>query len=494
DPVDGQGQIKWKTGDQIRIYNGNGENAVFTLKSGANTTDGTFTYAGEFDMVPPYLALYPSTAMMNDADDVIFEVPAVQNLTEPGTFANGANPMLASGTDDNLYFQNLCGGLGIRLYGDAHVSSITILGYPSEKLNGQFAVFDEGLETSHCDGDNLVTLTCDVTLSPTDTTDFYAVLPVGVLHYGVIVEIYDGETMIGQIPLPEGNAAQVERNTIKSFRPVKLTTVPEGAINGLFTINANGDQVYFSKGNLQYTQSTQTWSFMEHQYDMVETEGQDVGENYSNQDIISLFGFGTSGYAHGARCWEPWRTKLSNNWYYVYGQWYYNLYDQTGQADWGYNAISNGGNQEGMWRTLTKSEWEYVIDGRTGIRTAHATVNGICGAILLPDDWDASTYNLNNTNPPAGGASFNDNTITASEWANSFEANGAVFLPAAGSRYETSLDQVNSIGEYWAASSHESEYNSSFAYIIHFDLYNAIYSTYTWRSVGTSVRLVRDVE
>ncbi|MBR5082108.1 MAG: hypothetical protein IKX35_06685, partial [Bacteroidales bacterium] len=40
DPVDGQGQIKWKTGDQIRIYNGNGENAVFTLKSGANTTDG----------------------------------------------------------------------------------------------------------------------------------------------------------------------------------------------------------------------------------------------------------------------------------------------------------------------------------------------------------------------------------------------------------------------------------------------------------------------
>ena len=27
-------------------------------------------------------------------------------------------------------------------------------------------------------------------------------------------------------------------------------TAPEGAINGLFTINENGDQVYFSQGNL----------------------------------------------------------------------------------------------------------------------------------------------------------------------------------------------------------------------------------------------------
>ena len=227
EPDGNQGYVKWMAGDQIRIYNGNGENAVFTLKSGANTTNGTFAYAGEFDMVPPYLAVYPSTAMMNDADDVIFEVPAVQNLTEPGTFANGANPMLAFDTDEDLDFQNLCGGLGIRLYGNAHVSSITILGYPREKLNGQFAVFDEGLETSPCDGDNLVTLTCDVTLSPTDTTNFYVVLPVGVLHYGVIVDIYDGETMIGEIPLPEGNAAQVERNTIKSFRPVEIT-MPEG--------------------------------------------------------------------------------------------------------------------------------------------------------------------------------------------------------------------------------------------------------------------------
>ena len=226
DPVDGQGQIKWKAGDQIRIYNGNGESAVFTLQSGANTTNGTFTYANEFDMVPPFTAVYPHTATMNDADMVVFEVPAVQNLTETGTFANGANPMLAYGTDDNLYFKNLCGGLGVRLYGDAHVSSITVMGIEGEKLNGQFEVDGEDteLEAYPCGegGNNLVTLTCDVTLTD-EVSDFYAVLPVGVLHEGVIIEIFDGETMVGQIPFPESHAAQVVRNTIKSFQPVEVT-------------------------------------------------------------------------------------------------------------------------------------------------------------------------------------------------------------------------------------------------------------------------------
>ena len=44
---------------------------------------------------------------------------------------------------------------------------------------------------------------------------------------------------------------------------------PEGAINGLFTINEAGDQVYFSKGNLQYIGSADTpyWRFAENQWD-----------------------------------------------------------------------------------------------------------------------------------------------------------------------------------------------------------------------------------
>ena len=269
DPVDGQGQIKWKAGDQIRIYNGNGESAVFTLQSGANTTNGTFTYANEFDMVPPFTAVYPHTATMNDEDMVVFEVPAVQNITETGTFANGVNPMLAYGTDDNLYFQNLCGGLGVRLYGDAHVSSITVMGIEGEKLNGQFEVDGEDTELATSPygdgGNNLVTLTCDVTLTD-EVSAFYAVLPVGVLYHGVIVEIYDGETLVGQIPFPESHAAQVVRNTIKSFQPVEVTVgggdeheyvdlgLPSGLLWATCNVGANAPEEYgdyFSWGETQ---------------------------------------------------------------------------------------------------------------------------------------------------------------------------------------------------------------------------------------------------
>ena len=254
---------------------------MFTLKEGANTTNGTFTYAGEFDMVPPFTAVYPSTATMNEDDMIVFEVPAVQNLTEPGTFANGANPMLAYGMDDNLNFESLCGGLGVRLYGDAHVSSITMMGIEGEKLNGQFEVYDmEELESDPYGdgGNNLVTLTCDVTLT-SEVTDFYAVLPVGVLHEGVIIEIFDGETMVGQIPYPEGHAAQVERNTIKSFPPVEVTVgggdeheyvdlgLPSGLLWATCNVGADTPEAYgdyFAWGETQpkevYDGNTYTYS------------------------------------------------------------------------------------------------------------------------------------------------------------------------------------------------------------------------------------------
>jgi hypothetical protein len=52
-----------------------------------------------------------------------------------------------------------------------------------------------------------------------------------------------------------------------------------GAISGKFTINANGDQVYFSQGNLQYQASTNTWRFAENQWNYV------GGSDYPNHQI-----------------------------------------------------------------------------------------------------------------------------------------------------------------------------------------------------------------
>ena len=124
----------------------------------------------------------------------------------------------------------------------------------------------------------------------------------------------------------------------------------EGALPGAFTINAQGDQIRFAKGNLQYQASTQTWRFAENQYDYVgddnnglvregimKSDNSRISDTYSGW--IDLFGYATG-----------------NN-----PTVYDTDYDYSAGIDWGYNAISNGGNMPELWRCLTISEWRYII-------------------------------------------------------------------------------------------------------------------------------------
>ena len=278
--------------------------------------------------------------------------------------------------------------------------------------------------------------------------------------------------------------------SVRAVRSPGQNTTPIGAINGKFTINSNGDQVYFSQGNLQYIGSASTpyWKFADHQWDIL---GTTTGQNSSSQNVDrDLFGWGTSGYNHGANCYQPWSTSTSYSDYYAYGSSTYNLYDQTGKADWGYNPIINGGNQANQWRTLTQPEWVYVFNTRTtssGIRYAKAKVNNVNGVILLPDDWSSDTYSLSDIN--SSDASYSSNTITSSQWS-VLEQAGAVFLPAAGYRFGTSVFSVGSSGYYWSASYS----NSTYARRVSF--YDSGLSTGSTsnRNDGFSVRLARVAE
>lgn len=257
--------------------------------------------------------------------------------------------------------------------------------------------------------------------------------------------------------------------------PTPPSDVPEGAINGLFTINENCDQVYFSKGNLQYQASTNIWRFAENQWDYVGTQTPDESGNMGgtvigsdNRDIsptysgwIDLFGWGTSGWNNGNIYYLPYDTEYFTD--SEIGGGYgptdgtnYN-YDLTGiyaNADWGvYNAIDNGGDMPDEWRTLSLPEWIFIFNSRTspsGIRYAKGIVNGVNGIILLPDDWDASIYTLFYTND--ADVPFNTNEIALAEW-ETMEANGVVFLPVTGIRNATSVNYVGSYGEYWSTSS-----------------------------------------
>ena len=260
---------------------------------------------------------------------------------------------------------------------------------------------------------------------------------------------------------------------------------PTGAINGLFSVSAT-QQVWFSKGNLQYVGSAQRWKFADNQWQVI---GSSQG-NSAQSTTRDLFGWGTSGWNCGNTYYRPWDTNNSNG--SLYGPpGSYNLTGSYANSDWGvYNTIYSGNTATTGWRTLTQSEWSYVFNTRTttsGKRYAKAKVNNVNGVILLPDNWSTSYYSLSNTN--SSGASFSSNTITAAQWA-TLEQHGAVFLPAAGYRYGTSVISADSYGYYWSAS----YYDGVNAYDMYF--YDSYLSTgyLSNRYVGRSVRLVRSAQ
>lgn len=252
----------------------------------------------------------------------------------------------------------------------------------------------------------------------------------------------------------------------------------DGFINGVFSVSPD-KKVMFAKGNLQYQASTNTWRFAEHQWDMIGEANKNISDIYSGW--IDLFCWGTSGY-NGK---SPWMTSRDPK---DYGE---GKMDIAGtNYDWGvYDTISNGGDKS--WRTLTKDEWNYLINKRntsSGIRYAKAIVNGVNGLILLPDNWNSGTYRLNETNKD--NARFRkSNIISQSDWQSFFEANGAVFLPEAGG--------LNRIMEYWTF---ESGYWSAStngvrtAFKFSFSDFGVFVRGDTPRWGNISVRLVCDVE
>lgn len=243
------------------------------------------------------------------------------------------------------------------------------------------------------------------------------------------------------------------------------TSVNISSSNGEFSVSSN-NKVCFAKGNLQYQASTKTWRFAEHQWDMIGDANKNISSSYSGW--IDLFGWGTGN--------NPTKSSISSS-------------DYSTFTDWGNNTISNGGGKS--WFTLTKDEWVYVFDKRStssGIRYAKAIVNGVNGVILLPDNWSSSNYSLSNTNKKDAG--FSSNRISQSDWTNKFEANGAVFLPAAGWRYGTDVYDVGSYGSYWSASYKDSDD----AYYVLFIESNLGADYWYGREGGRSVRLVCSAE
>ena len=234
----------------------------------------------------------------------------------------------------------------------------------------------------------------------------------------------------------------------------------EGALHGAFSVSAT-QVVYFSQGPLQFnstlgthecadgTTKPGTWRFAANQYDVV--GDMNTGNVYENGVKCSnmkasatytgwqdMYCWGASGY-NGIEPYKANRPSTTS----IAGTYY----------DWGvYNAISNGGNTPGLWRTPTRTEWDYMFNQRPNAKqlNAPAVVEGMYGLVVLPDDWD----------PPAGLSLvttstqyYTDNVFTAAQW-QQMENAGAVFIPGGGWFSWNSNMWISSFretGELWAS-------------------------------------------
>ena len=259
-------------------------------------------------------------------------------------------------------------------------------------------------------------------------------------------------------------------------------TADDGKLPGAFTVQGSPKKVvYFSQGNLQYIGSASTpyWKFADEQYEYFGDNGQNSTATDVDRDY---FEFGTKD--------DPWCNSAQNN-----HSW----------AEWGENAISNGGNVANSdWRTLTTGEWSYLlgsrsastINGTSNARFARAYLFGTTrGIILFPDQYThpAGVAYPTNINQNAPSSSFTINQYSSEDWAK-MEAAGCVFLPFAGMRYANSgspssyqFSGVDYEVRYWCYGSNRN------AFVIRSSGTQAINGSTTSFAYAFSVRLVSDI-
>lgn len=262
----------------------------------------------------------------------------------------------------------------------------------------------------------------------------------------------------------------------------ELHDLSEGLLPGRFAIGEDR-YVCFSKGNLQYSISDGIWCFAENQYET-------LGENNSysirdNRTKIDLFGFGTSGY-------DDYFPNSINQGYSqsIYGTHY----------DWGiHNSIFNGGNQDNLWRTLTREEWLYLFSNNSYKSTT----------IVVNDNLSVKGFVIY----PGSDISLLD-SYSLSDW-ESLERMGGVFLPVTSCRldryYQAGVTYADKFF-YWSSSFYSASNTAPYtAYCItnasthpnnnppYVDILlipgcSGVYYSRANVSMGCAVRLCRDVD
>ena len=444
--------LNWLSGDQIVVY-GTAGSGIYTATPQSPATTAIFDNVSGETGDAPFRAFYPSTLT---TDGVNITLPATQTTVD-GSLTNF--PMYAESDGNELAFKNLCGVLKLHLTkANTSISSIEVVA--NSEVNGTFSVSLSGgvPELTYVSGGtNSVTLTCTTAQDISEGADFYVCLPATFDSVKSITLVTNGGLICTKkVKITSQINVSRSQYTLVTLDENDLEFRPIGSKGGLFTVNADGDQVWFSQGNLQYQASTGTWRFAENQYDYI---GSANSSTYNGW--IDLFGWGTGN--------NPTLASTDNA-------------DYSTFVDWGVNAISNGGNVANSgWRTLSHLEWACILFNRANAsaKRGNGSVGGVYGEILLPDSWIL----------PSGltftpGYNNWQNNYTLAQWVEMEDA-GAIFLPASG--YGSIFELT---GFYWSSSFVSDWEGMAFCHEFSEDGFG---DSSSWEKLwGMSVRLVYD--
>ena len=445
--------LTWDADDQITVKVGDAT-AVFTLESGAGSASATFT-----GTMPAAGSTYQVSYPVSYDESVL----ANQTYVENG-FGKGLMKMStkSDGTLDGGFVLSADNALfGLQLKGSDALGKIVLTNTATAETY-----------TLNCAG---------VTLSNAATL-FYIVVPAGEWASGFTVDVYaDDNTTI---------LKTLTKNSSATFSATSATVMPEQEVVVVYSFSVSAtQQVLFAPGNLQYTQSTNTWSFASAQWEMLGTDNVTGGSVESDPtwgdsksgtalaDKIDLFGWSGS---------EKNNFGVSTSYY---------LDDYKGSfVDWGSKQI--GSDASNTWRTLTNDEWEYLLNTRPNASSLKgvAQVNGVNGLVFLPDNWRCPagvTFNSGFHSEYSVEAYGQHQTFSAEQWSK-LEFAGAVFLPAAGDRYCFDVRYVQGDSYYWSATEYDTYFGTTNACCLLFTSKKAIMDN-GGRASGYSVRLVKEL-
>lgn len=466
--------VNWQDGDRVNV---NGNELPVAISDGTpylmNVDNSTAMYAG-----------FPASIMSISGNIATINYPATYEYETAGGVQKLDLPMVAyaDAESNELHFVHANSTIEVRVKNSFSstftVDSITLIS-SDIAISGQASINTQNILSSTfpspTEANKKVTMTFGSGLAVSSGAIKKVQIPVfpDLRNVGTTLTVRIAGRPASTIALNNGKVDAAARFVYINSASVNLT--PAKVLPAPCTMSAtvlamkkfyptfsvsSTKKVYFSKGNLQYIASSNTWQFASTQTEVIGASNSNISDSYSSP--IDLFGWGTG--------INPTNTSTDNSDYSTFNEWGDRiLYGST------------------SWRTMTLTEWEYLLSSRGGNMFAKVIIDGSKrGVIIFPDNYTPSVSfsNINN-------ATSDYTSVSSSEWTN-LEAGGCIFLPATGARTGIGMTGSTSTqGNYWT----RTDYNTNFSRCVNF--YTSYFrfgnsGTNNNRSQGNAVRLVQD--